>query len=639
VNVTRKIISKHLVTGKLDVGKEIGIRIDQTITQDATGTVAYLQFEAMNILRVKTTLSVSYVDHNTLQSGFESADDHKFLQTIAAKHGIIFSPAGNGICHQVHLERFGIPGMSLIGSDSHTPTCGGIGMLAFGAGGLDVACAMAGQPFFIAMPKIIKVTLNGRLRDWVSAKDIILELLRIQSVRGGVGKIYEFAGEGIKTLSVPERATIANMGTELGATTTIFPSDDITKDFLDKQNRGSYWTRIEADENAHYDGKIVVNLNTLEPLIATPHMPDNVKKVRDIEGIRVDQVCIGSCTNSSLSDMLLIAEILKDRKVNKNVNLVVSPGSRQVVTMLSRSKAMFDIVRSGARILESACGPCIGMGQAPKSNAVSLRTFNRNFEGRSGTENAQVYLCSPETAIVAALLGEIKDPMEYFDTKPYIALPKKFFVDDAQFQFPQTDNFKLEKIIKGPNIKSLDEFVKLDNNLSGKIVLKVGDNISTDHILPAGAKILPLRSNLPEISKYAFAIVDKDFASRAISTPNGIILGGDNYGQGSSREHAALAPRYLGIRVILVKSFARIHLANLINFGLVPLTFSNPLDYDKLNLGDEIIFGDIRDVIKCNKPLFAKTPGKIFKVVYNLTQRQKNIIFAGGLLNWIKVNN
>jgi aconitate hydratase len=639
VNVTRKIISKHLITGKLEVGKEIGIRIDQTLTQDATGTVAYLQFEAMNIMKVKTALSVSYVDHNTLQSGFESADDHKFLQTIAAKHGIIFSPAGNGICHQVHLERFGIPGMSLIGSDSHTPTCGGIGMLAFGAGGLDVACAMAGQPFFIAMPKIIKVILNGKLRDWVSAKDIILELLRIQSVRGGVGKIYEFAGEGIKTLSVPERATIANMGTELGATTTIFPSDDITKDFLDKQNRGSCWTRIEANENAVYDGEIVVNLDTLEPLMATPHMPDNIKKVRDIEGIKVDQVCIGSCTNSSLSDMLLIAEILKDRKVNKNVSLVVSPGSRQVVTMLLRSKAMFNIVRSGARILESACGPCIGMGQAPKSGAVSLRTFNRNFEGRSGTEDAQVYLCSPETAVAAALLGKIRDPMEYFDAKPYVALPKFFFVDDAQFQFPQTDDLNLEKVIKGPNIKSLDEFVKLDNNLSGKIVLKVGDNISTDHILPAGARILPLRSNLPEISKYAFTVVDKDFASRATSTPNGVILGGDNYGQGSSREHAALAPRYLGIRVILVKSFARIHLANLINFGLVPLTFSNPSDYDKLNLGDEIRFEDIRDVIKCNSPLFAKTTDRIFKVVYNLTRRQKDIIFAGGLLNWIKVNN
>jgi aconitate hydratase len=629
-------MSKHLLAGRLEAGEEIGIRIDQTLTQDATGTVAYLQFEAMNIQKVKTKLSVSYVDHNTLQSGFESADDHKFLQTVATKYGIVFSPAGNGICHQVHLERFAIPGMSLIGSDSHTPTCGGMAMLAFGAGGLDVACAMAGQPFFIAMPKVVKVNLNGRLRDWVSAKDIILELLRTQSVKGGIGKVYEFDGDGVETLSVPERATITNMGTELGATTSIFSSDNITKDFLDKQGRGSCWTRIEADKNASYDEEITINLDTLEPLIAVPHMPDNVKKVKDLEGTKVDQVCVGSCTNSSLSDMLLISEVLKGKKINKNTDLVVSPGSRQIISMLSHSEALFNIVKSGARILESACGPCIGMGQAPKSGGISLRTFNRNFEGRSGTENAQVYLCSPETAIATALTGEITNPIEYFDVKPRIVLPNVFFVDDVQFQFPPIEPSKSEKVIKGPNIKSLDEFSELDNNLTGKIVLKVGDDISTDHILPAGAKILPLRSNLPEISKYTFSLIDKDFASRAMSTPNGVILGGDNYGQGSSREHAALAPRYLGIRVILVKSFARIHLANLINFGLVPLTFNNPSDYAKIKLGDEIKFEDIRNTIKYNGTLFAKTTNKIFKVVYDLTQRQKDTIFAGGLLNWIK---
>ncbi|MCL2335131.1 MAG: aconitate hydratase, partial [Endomicrobia bacterium] len=508
----------------MEKGQEIGLKIDQTLTQDATGTMAYLQFEAMGVPKVKTELSVSYVDHNTLQSGFENADDHKFLQSIAAKYGIVFSPAGNGICHQVHLERFGIPGKTLIGSDSHTPTGGGIGMLAFGAGGLDVACAMAGQPFYITMPKIVKVNLKGKLRDWVSAKDIILELLRLETVKGGRGKIYEFAGEGVRTLSVPERATITNMGTELGATTSVFPSDDITKDFLKRQWRENAWSEIVPDATAEYDAEITIDLNTLEPLIACPHMPDKVVKVKDLKGIKVDQVGIGSCTNSSLADMLLTAETLKGKKINKDVSFVVSPGSRQVLAMLSQSDALFNIIESGARVLESACGPCIGMGQAPKSGAVSLRTFNRNFEGRSGTKDAQVYLCSPEVALAAALSGEITDPTAYFGKKPQIKMPEKFLVDDAQFQQPASDGSKVE-IIKGPNIKSLPVFPPFAASIDGKVALKVGDNISTDHILPAGAKILPLRSNLPAISEYTFAAVDKDFASRAKGIKNGVIIG------------------------------------------------------------------------------------------------------------------
>ncbi len=639
MNVAKKILEKHLVSGKMETGTEIGLKIDQTLTQDATGTMAYLQFEAMGVPKVKTKLSVSYVDHNTLQSGFENADDHKFLQTIAAKYGIVFSPAGNGICHQVHLERFGVPGETLIGSDSHTPTGGGIGMLAFGAGGLDVACAMAGQPFYITMPKIIKVNLKGKLRDWVSAKDIILELLRIETVKGGRGKIYEFAGEGVKTLSVPERATITNMGTELGATTSVFPSDEITKDFLDRQGRGSVWTKIEADKDAQYDSEIVIDLNTLEPLIAAPHMPDNVKKVKELKGIKVDQVGIGSCTNSSLADMLLTAETLKGKNINKDVSFVVSPGSRQVLAMLSQSDALFNIIESGARVLESACGPCIGMGQSPKSGAVSLRTFNRNFEGRSGTKDAQVYLCSPEVALAAALSGEITDPMEYFGKKPAIKMPETFLVDDAQFQMPAADGYKVE-VIKGPNIVSLKQFT-FDLQNDATVALKVGDNISTDHILPAGAKILPFRSNLPKISEFTYAAVDPKFAERAKTIANGIIVGGENYGQGSSREHAALAPRFLNIKAVLVKSFARIHLANLINFGIIPLTFDNPADYDLLNLGDNLTFADAADILKNGKDFIITVAGsgKQIKANYDLTQRQKDILLAGGLLNWIKSNS
>ena len=632
MNLAKKIIKNHLVSGSMEVGSEIALKIDQTLTQDATGTMAYLQFEAMNVLKVKTELSVSYVDHNTLQSGFENADDHKFLQTIADKYGIIFSPAGNGICHQVHLERFGIPGKTLIGSDSHTPTGGGIGMLAFGAGGLDVACAMAGQPFYITMPKIIKVNLVGRLRDWVSAKDIILELLRLESVKGGRGKIYEFAGEGVKTLSVPERATITNMGTELGATTTIFPSDEITKDFLKRQNREKDWEEIVADKDATYDGEITIDLSTLEPLIAMPHMPDNVKKVKELKGIAVDQVCIGSCTNSSYTDMMLVAEVLKDKKINKNVSMTISPGSRQVFSMLASSGKLFNIINAGARVLECACGPCIGMGQAPKTKAITLRTFNRNFEGRSGTKDAQVYLCSPEVAVAAALTGEITDPTSLFGIKPKIKLPEHFYVNDELFQKPSKEC----EVVRGPNIKPLPKFEPLPESILADVVLKVGDNISTDHILPAGAKILPLRSNLPAISEYTFGAVDKNFVARAKSVKNGIIVGAENYGQGSSREHAALAPRYLGIKFVIAKSFARIHLANLINFGIIPLTFDNPCDYELIKLSDKIEFKDIKNVIKNNKNLVIKINDRPIKLNYCFTDRQKEILFAGGLLNWIK---
>ncbi|WP_372518691.1 aconitate hydratase [Candidatus Ruminimicrobiellum ovillum] len=632
MNLARKIIKKHLVSGSMEVGSEVALKIDQTLTQDATGTMAYLQFEAMNVPKVKTELSVSYVDHNTLQSGFENADDHKFLQTIANKHGIVFSPAGNGICHQVHLERFGVPGKTLIGSDSHTPTGGGIGMLAFGAGGLDVACAMAGQPFYITMPKIVKVNLTGKLRDWVSAKDIILELLRILSVKGGRGKIFEFAGEGVKTLSVPERATITNMGTELGATTTIFPSDEITKDFLKRQNREKDWVEMVADSDATYDDELTINLSELEPLIAMPHSPDNVKKVKDLKGTKVDQVCIGSCTNSSYADMMLCAETLKDKKINKNTSLTISPGSRQVFSMLASSGKLFNIINAGARILECACGPCIGMGQAPKTKAVSLRTFNRNFEGRSGTKDAQVYLCSPEVALAAALTGEITDPTTLFGAKPKISLPDSFYINDDHFQKPSNEG----EIVRGPNIKPLPKFEPMPDSISADVVLKVGDNISTDHILPAGAKILPLRSNLPAISEYTFGAVDKDFVARAKSVKNGVIVGAENYGQGSSREHAALAPRYLGIKVVITKTFARIHLANLINFGIIPLTFDNVNDYELIKLADKIEFKDIKNIIKENKDLVITVNGKNIKLNYSFTERQKEILFAGGLLNWIK---
>ena len=640
MNVSQKIIASHLVSGTMKTGEEIGLRIDQTLTQDATGTMAYLQFEAMGVPRVRTQLSVSYVDHNTLQTGFENADDHRFLQSIAAKYGIYFSPAGNGICHQLHLERFGIPGRTLIGSDSHTPTAGGLGMLSFGAGGLDVACAMAGEPFYITMPKIVRVTLKNRLRPWVSAKDVILELLRRLSVKGGRGKIFEFSGPGVATLSVPERATITNMGTELGATTSLFPSDSVTRDFLAAQKRAKDWKKLTADDDALYDEEIIIDLAALEPMIALPHSPDNVKKVSELAGTPVQQVAIGSCTNSSLADMKLVAKTLKGKKIHPNVSLVISPGSRQVVQLLAESGDLADMVASGARLLECACGPCIGMGQAPSSGAVSLRTFNRNFEARSGTKDAKVFLCSPEVAVAAALKGEITDPRK-LGKKPALSLPRSLPVDKKLF-YPPARRLKSVEVLRGPNIKPLPEFAPLENTINAKVLIRLGDNISTDHILPAGAKILPLRSNLPAISEHTFATVDKEFATRAKEAKSGVVVAGENYGQGSSREHAALAPRYLGVKAVIVKSFARIHLANLINFGILPLTFENPTDFEQLSQGQEITIPDIPEKLQdAGGRISAKnaTTGKLIALRFDLTPRQKQILRAGGLLNWIKKNS
>jgi len=642
MNLTKKIISAHLVSGKMGIGEEIGLKIDQTLTQDATGTMAYLQFEAMGVLKVKTELSVSYVDHNTLQTGFENADDHRYLQSAAAKYGVIFSPAGNGICHQLHLERFAKPGKTLIGSDSHTPTCGGMGMLAFGAGGLDVACAMAGEPFFITMPKVVKVNLTGKLRSWVSAKDIILELLRLLSVKGGRGKVFEFSGEGVKTLSVPERATITNMGAELGATTSVFPADENTKAFLSAQERSKDFKPLEADAGAQYDEEINIDLNKLEPLIALPHSPDNVKKVSEVAGTPVQQVAIGSCTNSSLKDMLLVAKVLRGRKVHPDTSLVISPGSRQVMAMLSRYGALSDIVMSGARVLECACGPCIGMGQSPSSGAVSLRTFNRNFEGRSGTKDAKVYLCSPEVAIAAAVSGKITEPRKYFKGYPIIRLPKSFIDAGELFITPPKNPSKAE-IVRGPNIKALPAFPPLEKDFRSQVLIKLGDNITTDHIIPGGSKILPLRSNLPAISEYVFTAVDKDFAKRAKAAGSGVIIAGENYGQGSSREHAALAPKYLGVRAVIAKSFARIHLANLINFGILPLTFANASDYDNISQGSSFEIAGVSDKLKEGKGTLlasvsdsAGTGKNTITLLYELTRRQKELLLAGGLLNWIK---
>ncbi|MEI8217574.1 MAG: aconitate hydratase [Elusimicrobiota bacterium] len=640
MNITHHIINNHLLSGTMEVGREIGLRIDQTLTQDATGTMAYLQFEAMGIAKVKTGLSVSYVDHNTLQTGFENADDHRFLQSIAAKHGIHFSRPGTGICHQVHLERFGIPGQTLIGSDSHTPTAGGLGMLAFGAGGLDVACAMAGQPFYITMPKIVEVHLTGKLKDWVSAKDVILELLRQLSVKGGRGKIFEFSGPGVKTLSVPERATITNMGAELGATTSIFPSDEVTKHFFAQQKRASSWKELVPGPAATYDEKITIDMGALEPLIALPHSPDNVKKIKTVAGTAVQQVAIGSCTNSSLADLMLVAHMLKGKKVHPSVSLVISPGSQQVLVMLAQSGMLADIIASGARILECACGPCIGMGQAPSSGAVSLRTFNRNFEGRSGTKDAQVYLCSPHVAVAAALAGEIVDPRNFFGAEPSIQVPSTFFVDQSSIYAPSKSPTKTD-IHRGPNITALPLFPPMADRIAGTVLLTVGDNITTDHIMPAGAKVLPLRSNLPAIAEHTFAPVDKDFAARAKKAGGGVIVAGDNYGQGSSREHAALAPRYLGVTAVIAKSFARIHLANLINFGIVPLTFANPADYTTIEQGAVLEMNDLMATIKDNGAIKASVAGtkKVILLQLSLTDRQKELLFAGGLLNWIKAQS
>ena len=637
LTIAEKIIKDHLIKGEMTPGSEVALRIDQTLTQDATGTMAYLEFETMGIDRVRTERSVAYIDHNTLQSGFENADDHRFIQSIAKKHGIYFSRPGNGICHQVHLERFGIPGKTLIGSDSHTPTGGGIGMLAFGAGGLDVAVAMGGGAYYITMPKMIKVNLTGKLRDFVTAKDVSLEILRILSVKGGVGYIIEWGGEGIKTLSVPERATITNMGTELGATTSIFPSDEVTKAFLEAEGRGEVWKELKSDDDAEYDRIIDIDLSALEPLIACPHSPDNVVKVSSLKGTKVDQVCIGSCTNSSLYDMLKVAAILKGKTISPDVSLSISPGSKQVLAMLADCGALSDILASGARVLECACGPCIGMGFSPNSAGISLRTFNRNFEGRSGTADGQVYLVSPETAVAAAITGEITDPT-LLGTMPKVEMPAAFKIDDSAIIKPaEPEEAKSLEILRGPNIKKFPEAKPQQDTLSAELVLKVGDNITTDHIMPAGAKILPYRSNIPYLSQFCFGVCDKTFPERAKAAGESIIVGGANYGQGSSREHAALVPLYLGVRAVITKSFARIHIANLINAGIMPLTFENPEDYDKINQGDKLTLHHIYEGMESGKMVLEdETNGIKVPVVCSFTDRQIAILKAGSLLAYTK---
>ena len=632
LTVAEKIISKHLAEGELKRGEPIAIRIDQTLTQDATGTMAYLQFEAMDIPQVKTDLSVSYVDHNTLQNDFMNMDDHRYLQTVAAKYGIKFSRAGNGICHQVHLERFGKPGTTLLGSDSHTPTGGGIGQIAIGAGGLDVACAMAGQPFHLTMPKIIKVQLTGKLADFVSAKDIILEVLRQLTVKGGVGKIIEYAGDGIRTLSIPERATITNMGAELGATTSVFPSDEITKEFLRAQNRVKDWTEITADPDAAYDAEINIDLSKLEPLAACPDMPDIVKKISEIKNLPVDQVLIGSCTNGSYKDLMTTAYILKGKKIHKNISLGIAPGSKQVLEMLASNDALADIAASGARILEAACGFCIGMGQAPNSGGVSVRTNNRNFKGRSGTKDAGIYLVSPETAAATALTGKLTDPRT-LNLAPYKFIsPENFQIDDSMVLEPDP---KIE-IIRGPNIKPCPKRAPLTAELNGEVLLKTGDNITTDDIMPAGSKILPLRSNVPAIANFVFEGIDPAFAKRALDKKGGFIVGGENYGQGSSREHAALAPMYLGVKAVIAKSFARIHKANLINFGILPLTFADPADYEKIVQGVELKIKNIIKSLNDDKDINAEINGQKIILKYDLSARNKQILIAGGMLNFVK---
>jgi len=637
LTLAQKIIKAHLVSGEMIPGNEIALKIDQTLTQDATGTMAYLEFETMGIDRVRTERSVAYIDHNTLQSGFENADDHRFIQSIAKKYGIYFSRPGNGICHQVHLERFGIPGKTLIGSDSHTPTGGGIGMLAFGAGGLDVAVAMGGGAYYITMPQMIKVNLTGKLRPFVTAKDVSLEILRILSVKGGVGSIIEWGGEGIKTLSVPERATITNMGTELGATTSIFPSDEITRAFLKAEGREEVYTPLASDADAVYDRVIDIDLSTLEPLIACPHMPDNVVTVGSLKGTKVDQVCIGSCTNSSLLDLLKVAALLKGKTISPSVSLSISPGSKQVLSMLSECGALTDILASGARVLECACGPCIGMGFSPNSGGVSLRTFNRNFEGRSGTADAKVYLVSPETAVAAALTGEITNPM-LLGEMPEIVMPEAFRIDDSAVITPASpEEAKSLEVLRGPNIKKFPDSIPQGDSLRAELVLKVGDNITTDHIMPAGAKILPYRSNIPHLSQYCFGVCDSTFPERAKAAGQSIVVGGTNYGQGSSREHAALVPLYLGVRAVIAKSFARIHAANLINAGIMPLTFRDPEDYDKLAQGAMLSISDVYSGMDAGEMyLTNESTGEKIALVCSFTERQKAILKAGGLLAYTK---
>lgn len=640
LSLSQKIIQSHLVSGEMSVGCEVGIKIDQTLTQDATGTMAYLEFEAMGVDRVKTELSVAYIDHNTLQTGFENADDHRFIQSVAKKRGILFSKAGNGICHQVHLERFGIPGKTLIGSDSHTPTGGGIGMLAFGAGGLDVAVAMGGGAYYITMPDIVLIRLNGKLNPWVSAKDVILEILKRLSVKGGVGKIIEYCGEGVSSLSIPERATITNMGAELGATTSIFPSDAATKSFLNAQGREQSWIELYADDDAIYSDILEIELSEIVPLAAMPHMPDNVKPVEEIGQIKIDQVCIGSCTNSSLQDMLKVASILKDKKIHPDVSLSISPGSMQVLNMLSLNGALSILLAAGARVLESACGPCIGMGQSPNSKGVSLRTFNRNFEGRSGTADAGIYLVSPEVAAVSAVNGYLTDPRSFGDA-PVFELPKEFIVNDNLIIAPEiAENAGEIGIAYGPNIKPFPTNSELPEHICARAVLKVGDNITTDHIMPAGSKILPYRSNIPYLANHCFRQIKEDFAQICIAQGAGIIIGGTNYGQGSSREHAALVPLYLGIKCVITKSFARIHSANLINAGIIPFVFSQPDDYDKIDECDELEIPNIREILSVNgnTVLFNISKNETYSLSYSFSPRQRDIILAGGLLNYTKLN-
>lgn len=642
LTLAQKLIKSHLVEGEMKVGTEIGLRIDQTLTQDATGTMAYLEFEAMGVDRVKTEKSVAYIDHNTLQTGFENADDHRYIQTVTKKHGIYFSRPGNGICHQVHLERFGIPGKTLIGSDSHTPTGGGICMLAMGSGGMDVAVAMGGGTYYIPMPKMTRINLTGYLKPWVSAKDVILEVLRIMSVKGGVGKIIEYGGEGVKTLSVPERATITNMGAELGATTSIFPSDEITLAFLKAQGREDDWTEIQPDADAVYDEVIDIDLCSLTPMAACPHMPDNVKTTDEIGKIKVDQVAIGSCTNSSYVDMMKVAAILKGKTIAPSVSLCIAPGSKQVLNMLALNGALSDMISAGARILESACGPCIGMGQSPNSAGISLRTFNRNFEGRSGTKDAGIYLVSPEVAAASALTGYLTDPRELGEA-PVVEMPEKFIVNDNMIEPPATEEEAKDiEVVRGPNIKPFPKTSPLPEEISAKGILKVGDNITTDHIMPARAKILPYRSNIPHLSQYCFAVCDETFPERIKAEGKGIIIGGTNYGQGSSREHAALVPLYLGVKAVITKSFARIHVANLVNAGILPFTFVHEDDYDKIDQMDELSLPNIKDCIENKKQIVLKniTKGEEYELdSSHLSDRQRAMLVCGGLLDYTRETN
>lgn len=636
LNLAQKLIKAHLVEGELIPGTEIGIRIDQTLTQDSTGTMAYLQLEAMGIKRVKTKLSAAYIDHNMLQEGFENADDHLFIQSAARKYGIYFSRPGNGICHQVHLERFGVPGQTLLGSDSHTPTNGGIGMLAIGAGGLDVAAAMAGEPYYLTMPEIVNIRLTGRLAPFVTAKDIILEVLRRLTVKGGVGKIFEYTGDALPYLSVPERATITNMGAELGATTSIFPSDEVTREFLRAQQREADWVELAADPDAEYDQVIEIDLSQIEPLAAKPHSPDNVAKISEIGPIKIDQVAIGSCTNSSYQDLMRVAAILKGRTVHPDVSLVISPGSRQVLSMLAANGALADLIAAGARILESACGPCIGMGQAPPTNGISLRTFNRNFQGRCGTMSASVYLVSPETAAASAVAGVLTDPRT-LDLELDIPMPEQFLVNDNMI-IPPAEEGETVELVRGPNIKPFPQNVPLGEKVAGMVLIKLGDHITTDHIMPSNAKLLPYRSNIPYLAEYCLTPCDPEFPKRAAANKGGIIVAGENYGQGSSREHAALAPLYLGVKAVLAKSFARIHRANLINSGIIPLTFVSESDYDGLQESDQLEIPNIREQLQAGDEVIVRnlTQACEYRMNCELTEKELAIILMGGKINWIK---